>query len=125
MLAQPHFKPNLIILDLNIPRISGLALLARRELVDIPVVVFSSSVNNNERERALALGAREFVSKPTNLVIAVLCEYHTIFRQIFTDGRALPPGAVMRLQFPGRPTSRRPPANHRRPPGEAPKPPRY
>lgn len=66
MLANPHFKPDLIILDLNIPKITGIALLQRWQVGRTPVVVFSSSANASEKERSIALGAREFVSKPTH-----------------------------------------------------------
>ncbi len=67
MLGDAHFRPDLIILDLNIPRISGAALLDRWKALDIPIVVFSSSLNDTERERALALGAREFIQKPIDI----------------------------------------------------------
>jgi CheY-like chemotaxis protein len=67
LLSDAHFQPSLIILDLNIPRISGTALLERWKSQKIPVVVFSSSLNDAERERVMALGAREFVQKPTDL----------------------------------------------------------
>ena len=61
------FRPSLIILDLNIPRIPGSALLERWQGSHIPVVVFSSSQNVAEKAHVLALGAREFVPKPTDL----------------------------------------------------------
>jgi CheY-like chemotaxis protein len=67
MLRGALFQPALIILDLNIPRITGVALLERWKTMDIPVVVFSSSLNDAERERVLALGAREFIQKPTDI----------------------------------------------------------
>jgi DNA-binding response OmpR family regulator len=67
MLSDAHFQPALIILDLNIPRISGALLLERWRSQNIPVVVFSSSLNDAERTRVLELGAREFVQKPTDL----------------------------------------------------------
>ena len=67
MLTDPHFRPDLILLDLNIPRITGLALLERWQSLDTPVVVFSSSLNEAEKQRVLALGAREFISKPTDI----------------------------------------------------------
>src|SRR5271154_4532302 len=63
LLSDAHFRPALIILDLNIPRISGPALLERWKSQNIPVVVFSSSSNDDERKRALELGAREFIQK--------------------------------------------------------------
>lgn len=67
ILSDAHFHPGLIILDLNIPRISGSALLERWKTLDTPVVVFSSTSSERERERALALGAREFIQKPSDL----------------------------------------------------------
>ncbi len=67
MLTDPYLKPDLILLDLNIPRISGLALLEGWKSLKTPVVVFSSSMNEGERRRALELGARDFVSKPIDM----------------------------------------------------------
>jgi DNA-binding response OmpR family regulator len=67
MIGGGYFEPELIILDLNIPRITGVALMEKWRSVDVPVVVFSSSLDASERERVLALGAREFVGKPTKL----------------------------------------------------------
>jgi CheY-like chemotaxis protein len=69
MLGGGYFHPALVILDLNIPCITGPALLERWQGWDIPVVVFSSSVDPAERERVLALGAREFIHKPTNMSV--------------------------------------------------------
>jgi CheY-like chemotaxis protein len=66
MLTEPHFEPSLIVLDLNIPKIPGLSLLERWSTKK-PVVVFSSSTDEQEKQRALALGAREFVSKSSDL----------------------------------------------------------
>jgi CheY-like chemotaxis protein len=51
------FKPDLIILDLRIPRLDGFAVLARMPPTDTPIVVFTWGVEDSER--ALALGARE------------------------------------------------------------------
>lgn len=67
LLSDADWRPSLIILDLNIPRISGTALLERWKSQNIQVVVFSSSLNDAERTRALELGAREFVQKPTDI----------------------------------------------------------
>jgi len=67
MLTSAHFKPGLIILDLNIPRITGPALLERWKPEETPIVVFSSSMNEAEKARVMALGAREFVAKPTDI----------------------------------------------------------
>ena len=63
MLADPEIKPDLIILDLNIPKVQGLTILAQYKPT-APVVVFTSSSNPAEMERAMELGAKEFVRKP-------------------------------------------------------------
>ncbi len=63
MLADPEIKPDLIILDLNIPKVQGLTILGQYNPT-APVVVFSSSSNPAEMERAMELGAKEFVRKP-------------------------------------------------------------
>ena len=67
ILANENVKYNLIILDLNIPKIHGLSLLARWQPAPAPVVAFSTSLNEAEIRRALELGAREFVHKPNGL----------------------------------------------------------
>lgn len=80
MLVDEGIQPSLIILDLNIPRIPGLSLLASWQRSPVPVVVFSSSWNEAEIERALALGAREFVHKPTELDSFTQAVWHILDR---------------------------------------------
>jgi len=67
MLSSNDFTPDLIILDLNIPRIPGNVVLERYQGRGTPIVVFSSSWNEAEIQHALKLGAREFVQKPTDI----------------------------------------------------------
>ena len=67
MLSDPNLKPDLIILDLNLPRITGLGVLERYYPRDIPVVVFSASSMQTDKEFALALGASDYVQKPIDL----------------------------------------------------------
>ncbi|MGP0072996.1 MAG: response regulator [Bryobacteraceae bacterium] len=64
MLHSPDFEPRLIILDLNMPRVDGQAVLQQYQQTKIPIVIFSSTQNKAEVQRALALGAREYVQKP-------------------------------------------------------------
>jgi DNA-binding response OmpR family regulator len=63
MLSSPDFSPDLIILDLNMPRVDGQGVL-RRYRKNAPVVIFSSTQNRAEVQEALTLGAREYVQKP-------------------------------------------------------------
>jgi CheY-like chemotaxis protein len=64
MLNAADFQPQLIILDLNMPRVDGQTVLRQYRRKNIPIVVFSSTQNQAEVQRALALGARECVQKP-------------------------------------------------------------
>jgi CheY-like chemotaxis protein len=76
MLANPNLKPDLIILDLNLPLITGLGVLERYHPKDVPVVVFTSSARQTDREFALALGASEYIEKPIeiNAFTDVVCD---------------------------------------------------
>ena len=67
ILSDPDFKPDLIILDLSVPRVTGLGFLERYRQRDMPIVVFSSSRNSVETQRALELGASECFEKPSDL----------------------------------------------------------
>ena len=59
-------KPDIVILDLMLPRLSGLEVLARFNaddgLKDVPVLVITAW--NETREDVLAAGADDFVTKP-------------------------------------------------------------
>jgi CheY-like chemotaxis protein len=63
--------PDLVLLDLNLPKVSGLQVLAQIQadgaLRSIPVVIFTSSSLPADRRRSLALGAREYIIKPSSL----------------------------------------------------------
>jgi DNA-binding response OmpR family regulator len=69
ILHSPRFRPDLIILDISLPKLNGLDVLERyrQESEGVPVIVFTTSANPKERARALELGAKEWVIKPTNL----------------------------------------------------------
>jgi two-component system, chemotaxis family, response regulator Rcp1 len=63
--------PDLIILDINLPKRDGFEVLQRIQLSslcsDKPVVIFSSSSSSRDRDRAERLGAIRYISKPSNL----------------------------------------------------------
>jgi two-component system, chemotaxis family, response regulator Rcp1 len=63
--------PDVVILDLNLPKKSGEAVLAElrsdRSLRKIPVVIFSSSRANRDIVRSYELGANCYLSKPGTL----------------------------------------------------------
>ena len=68
-LADPDGDaPDLIVLDLALPGLSGHALLSERardaRLAQIPAAIVTSSESAADRERSLALGAAIHVAKP-------------------------------------------------------------
>jgi two-component system, chemotaxis family, response regulator Rcp1 len=61
-------KPDFVLLDLNLPRMSGLEVLtqlrASPQLKSVPVVVFSTSRLNSDVAKAYECGANSFIVKP-------------------------------------------------------------
>jgi PAS domain S-box-containing protein len=69
-LARQH-KPDLIILDMNLPDINGKEVLARLQQSaptrEIPVVVVSADATLHQMEQVLAAGAVAYLSKPLDI----------------------------------------------------------
>jgi CheY-like chemotaxis protein len=63
--------PDLILLDLNLPKVDGTAILEELrkhpECACTPVIVISSSDTSRDRQRIEALGVARYFHKPTNL----------------------------------------------------------
>ncbi|WP_276372857.1 response regulator [Chryseolinea sp. H1M3-3] len=63
-------KPHVIFLDLNMPRLNGDQFMNElrkdRELHDIPVVIYTTSKLKEDAEKMRALGASDFLTKPTS-----------------------------------------------------------
>jgi two-component system, chemotaxis family, chemotaxis protein CheY len=63
--------PELLILDINMPEVSGLDLLEflrrRREWKELPIVILSSEAADNTVDKALQLGADAYVKKPATI----------------------------------------------------------
>ena len=80
-------RPDLILLDLNMPRMDGRQFLAQmkhdaryHDVAHIPVVVFTSSDSEADASEAWSLGAATYVVKPISLmefrrVVRKLSEY--------------------------------------------------
>ena len=71
-LAQARkLRPDLILLDLGMPRMDGFQVMAEmrndESLKDIPVVVLSAWAAAKYQEQAAAAGARAFITKPFDL----------------------------------------------------------
>jgi chemotaxis family two-component system response regulator Rcp1 len=77
-------RPDLVLLDLNLPRKGGLEVLAEIQgneaLGDLSVIVFTSSSLATDRKKSLALGAQEYITKPSSFdgfltAIKTVCAY--------------------------------------------------
>jgi len=64
-------RPDLMILDINMPEVSGIDLLeflrSRKEFDHIPIVMLSSETTDVQVEEAYKLGADAFVFKPVTM----------------------------------------------------------
>jgi len=62
--------PAVVLLDLNLPQVPGFDVLKwmrnRPDFLATPVVVFTSSVRQEDKVKATELGANEFVAKPSS-----------------------------------------------------------
>jgi two-component system, chemotaxis family, response regulator Rcp1 len=59
--------PDLVLLDINLPKIDGLELLRRLSAAPCPIIVMSSSQSPSDRQQALDHGAACYFWKPTDL----------------------------------------------------------
>jgi len=64
-------RPDLFILDINMPEVSGLDFLEflrrRKDWKDLPVVMLSTEAADVTVDRAMAIGADAYVTKPVGL----------------------------------------------------------
>jgi CheY-like chemotaxis protein len=83
-------KPDMVLLDLNLPRRSGHEVLSAMredaELRGLPVVIFTSSSALADRKKSLALGAQMHITKPSSFegfkdAIQKACESVGIFAE--------------------------------------------
>jgi CheY-like chemotaxis protein len=88
--------PGIILLDLNMPRMDGREALAEikadESLRQIPVVVLTTSSDEEDVRDTYALGANSFITKPVTLT-GLVDVMHTLARYWF-DIVELPTGAV-------------------------------
>lgn len=62
--------PDLMLLDLRMPKLSGLEVLEKvvgDRLAGVPIVVLTNSSDDDEKRKALAAGAAAFITKPDTL----------------------------------------------------------
>jgi len=87
-------RPDILLLDLNLPKISGLEVLATikqdNTLRNIPVVVLTTSDTDRDRSAAYSAGANSFLTKPVDFdvfckMVADLNLYWGVWNQPPTD----------------------------------------
>lgn len=80
----------LVVLDLNMPRLNGtetLRVLKSNELHNkIPVIIFSTSINEIEKNNCLQLGAQDYITKPSKYY-----EYIDTCKRLFAICQAFNP----------------------------------
>jgi CheY-like chemotaxis protein len=83
-----HPLPDMIVLDLKMPRKSGFEVLAwlrkHPDFCDLPVIVFSSSEEHTDVERAYNLGASAYLVKPSSYTS--YSEVVETLKQFLSDG---------------------------------------
>ena len=63
-----HFEPDIIFMDLGVPRLNAFEFLQQvRANQDTPVVVLSGSADPAHAKRAIELGAKEYIVKPIEI----------------------------------------------------------
>jgi two-component system cell cycle response regulator DivK len=67
-----EFTPDLVIMDIQMPHISGLELIeamqSEADLKPIPVLAVTAYAGKGDEERILGAGARAYLSKPVGMV---------------------------------------------------------
>jgi DNA-binding response OmpR family regulator len=77
------YKPDLILLDLMMPQLDGLALLIQLrsripENTYLPIMVLTADVTSKAKQQALSLGAKDFLTKPFDTTEVLLRVYNLL-----------------------------------------------
>ena len=93
------FKPDLVVLDLMMPHVDGFGVMMqlRGWIPDgtyLPILIVTADISKPAREKALALGAKDFLTKPVDTAEALLRIYNLLqtrwlYQQVKTRNEAL------------------------------------
>jgi len=77
------FKPDLLILDLMMPRVDGYAVLTQLrgwipETEYFPILVVTADVSKTAKQKAFSLGAKDFLTKPIDNTEVLLRAYNLL-----------------------------------------------
>ena len=68
LLTHANYRPHLVLLELNVPKLSGQEVLkrVRRRNQNIPIIVLSAARSQEDVSRAYASGANMYAEKPSD-----------------------------------------------------------
>ena len=77
------FRPDLIVLDLMMPHVDGFAVMKQLrgftpDETYLPILVITADASKTAREKALSLGAKDFLTKPIDTTEATLRVYNLL-----------------------------------------------
>jgi two-component system response regulator len=84
LLQQPEVKPHIALMDINLPKVSGLEVLAKMRSFEscaaLPVIMLSASNSSKDVVRSYELGASSYIQKPVVFeafvdALELLCKY--------------------------------------------------
>lgn len=82
-------KPDVVLLDLNMPEVSGIEILAEirkdQALKYLPVIILTSSTEPEVKNKALELGATDFLAKPVDASELALRLRNTLAAKAYQD----------------------------------------
>ncbi len=92
--TMQQFRPDLVLLDLKLPDVDGFTLLQQRssDFLDVPIIVISAFAFQADQQRALELGASQYLVKPVSL---------TQLKQVIWQALEPSSGAIEEPQFTG------------------------
>lgn len=82
LMVEGHHLPQLVLLDLNLPRTSGHEVLTtlrtQPDFSAVPVIVLSTSNHPLDRQRSLAAGANDYQVKPPHFdaLLALVSQFY-------------------------------------------------
>ncbi len=81
-------KPDLVVLDVNLPGLSGLevcrTLRANKDTQDIPIIILSARSDEIDRVLGLEFGADDYVTKPFNPQELIL-RIHSVLKRVYKE----------------------------------------
>ena len=88
-------RPDLVLLDINLPKVNGLDVLATVRATDrvctVPIVMLTASGRREDIERSYELGANSYIQKP--IVFERMTRALDVMRQYWFEVATLPPAS--------------------------------